>query len=52
MALAIGCSDDEPYEYGDFRFDMVTFTGYDAERAVFSLLQRDDSEITLRTALT
>ena len=35
MALAIGCSDDEPYEYGDFRFDMVTFTGYDAERAVF-----------------
>lgn len=50
MALAISCSEDEPYEYGDFRFDMVTFTGYDAERAVFSLLQRDDSEITLRTA--
>ena len=50
MALAISCSEDEPYEYGDFRFDMVTFTGYDAERAVFSLIQRDDSKITLRTA--
>ncbi|MGN1246870.1 MAG: hypothetical protein ACI4UN_09565 [Muribaculaceae bacterium] len=46
---AVSCDSDEPFEYGDFRFDMVTFAGYDAERAVFSLIQRDDSEINLLT---
>lgn len=49
VAMA-ACSDDEPYEYGDFRFDMVTFSGYDdSSRASFTLLQRDDSQITLLT---
>lgn len=30
--LLTSCSDDEYYQYGDFRFDMVTYTGYDNEQ--------------------
>lgn len=47
----ISCSDESGYEYGDFRFDMVTFTGNDNGRATFALIQRDDAgEVTLITA--
>ena len=50
LVAMTACSEDEPYEYGDFRFDMVTFSGYDdSSRASFTLLQRDDSQITLLT---
>lgn len=48
-AIVAGCNSDEPYSYGDFRFDMVTYAGSDDGRAVFELLQRDDSRIMLRT---
>lgn len=50
-AAAVACgNDDEPWEYGDFRFDMVTFSGYDDDaHALFALLGRDDSRTDLRT---
>ena len=45
MALAISCSEDEPYEYGDFRFDMVTFTGFDAVTDSLRFTSRPDSVV-------
>ena len=44
VVAVVACGKDEPWEYGDFRFDMVTFSGYDdGGHALFALLQRDDS---------
>lgn len=50
VVAVVACGKDEPWEYGDFRFDMVTFSGYDdGGHALFALLQRDDSRTDLRT---
>lgn len=51
-AVATACGDDdEYYQYGDFRYDMVTYAGAnDDGMSVFSYQQRDDAgEITLIT---
>lgn len=50
-ATATACSDDDAYQYGDFRYDMVTYAGSDSNgRATFEMLQRDDTGlITLIT---
>lgn len=51
-AMTTACSDDDgAYQYGDFRYDMVTYTGSDDYgRATFEMLQRDDTGlITLIT---
>ena len=50
--MTTACSDDDDtYQYGDFRYDMVTYTGSDSYgRATFEMLQRDDTGlITLIT---
>lgn len=49
---ATSCGNDsEGFQYGDFRYDMVTYMGNDHGRAVFSLLQREDAdEMALITA--
>lgn len=50
-ASATSCNEDKGIEYGNFRNDMVTFMHTDNGRAVFSLLQHNDTdEITLITA--
>ena len=54
LALALlaivlaACGDDvKPYEYGDFLYEMVTYSGSDNGRARFSLArrQRDDAAL-------
>lgn len=52
VATASSCSDNSgSYQYGDSRFDMVTYMGSDHGRAVFSMAQRDDAaEVTLLTS--
>lgn len=59
LALALlaivlaACGDDgKPYEYGDFLYEMVTYSGSDNGRARFSLIKRDDSEMTLLSNAT
>lgn len=49
MIFVGSCGKDESYQYGNFRYDMVTYAGSEDGRAKFNLIQRDDSELTLLT---
>ena len=44
---AVSCGDDDYYDYGDFRYDMVTYDGCDGDGiAQFSRIERDDAGVT------
>lgn len=44
------CSDDEPYRYGDFMYEMVTYMGSEDGRAVFTYQSYNDSPLFTLTA--
>lgn len=47
LLSAAACSDDDGgINYGNFRYDMVTYKGNDNGRAVFALIPRESSEET------
>lgn len=49
-SVLVSCDDDEPYVYGDFFYDMVTYTGTEGNNAVFTYQSYNDSPLITLTA--
>lgn len=50
MAVLSSCNDDEPYSYGDFSYDMVTYAGENGGNSVFTFQSYNDSPLITLTA--
>lgn len=48
--VMVACGEDELYEYGDFNYDLVTYSGEDGNRSVFTFQSYNDSPLITLTA--